>query len=60
MSKKVYSQSDPRIPIESCDACGNATGRAGKSEDSLYCADCGDGPFCENCFDTHMDNHNQI
>lgn len=33
---------------ELCCKCGEATGRAGKDEDSLYTDD--DGPFCEDCF----------
>lgn len=38
------------MKIEQCTICGNATGRAGKCEDSIY-DDNGNGPFCEECFD---------
>ena len=55
--RKVYKQS--QAPLEMCWECGEPTGKAGANEDSLYCAECGDGPFCEQCFNTHMDNHNQ-
>jgi len=34
---------------EICFLCGDATGRAGRAEDSLY-NDAGSGPFCESCF----------
>lgn len=54
---KVYRQSV--APLETCCECDTPTGKAGENEDSLYCADCGDGPFCAKCFDIHMDNHNQ-
>ena len=36
-------------PYELCCVCGEATGRAGKAEDSLYIDE--DGPFCEECYD---------
>ena len=33
--------------IERCIECDEPTGRAGKYDDSLYCDECGEGPFCE-------------
>jgi len=42
------------LPIERCCYCNDATGRAGKGEDSLYCEHCDAGPFCGECFDEHM------
>jgi len=35
--------------IETCCKCGEATGRAGKGEDSIYCDECDAGPFCMDC-----------
>ena len=35
---------------EMCCDCGYPTGRAGKSEDSIYSAE-GAGPFCPDCWD---------
>ena len=29
------------------------------TEIERYCAECGDGPFCEKCFDIHMDEYNK-
>jgi len=43
-----------RTDDEMCCDCENPTGRAGKEEDSLYCPACGDGPFCETCYDVHI------
>ena len=39
--------------LEYCLACGEPTGRAGRGEDSIYCDDCGSGPFCEECHEQH-------
>lgn len=36
------------LPIETCIKCDEATGRAGRADDSLYIDD--DGPFCWDCF----------
>jgi len=39
---------------EICSECGQATGKAGKTEDSLYIAPDGYpeiGPLCEECYD---------
>lgn len=41
--------------IELCCRCDEPTGNAGKYDDSLYCEYCGEGPYCEKCFDQHMD-----
>ena len=38
------------LKYEYCCECGNKTGCAGKSDDSLYLED-GRGPFCEPCYD---------
>ena len=35
--------------IERCTICGDPTGKAGPSEDSLFLAD-DTGPVCEECF----------
>lgn len=40
---------------ERCVGCGALTGRVGPSGDVLYCQDCHDGPFCEDCFSYHPD-----
>ncbi len=36
-------------PLEYCYNCNSPTGRAGRSEDSLYLGDI--GPLCEVCYD---------
>lgn len=41
-------------PFEYCCLCQEATGRAGRHDDSLYCDDCDAGPFCEVCDDGHV------
>lgn len=38
----------PGCTLEYCCQCNQATGRAGRSEDSLYCED--EGPFCWDCW----------
>lgn len=38
--------------LERCCNCDEPTGRAGRADDSLYC-ECGEGPFCEDCWDEH-------
>jgi hypothetical protein len=40
--------------VEMCSVCDQPTGYAGIAEDSLYCEYCGEGPFCDTCYDTHM------
>ena len=35
-------------PLEHCHFCGDATGRAGIADDSIYLGTI--GPFCENCY----------
>lgn len=45
---------DGKPKIESCIACCEPTGRAGKGEDSIYFGDV--GPFCESCKDD-IQNH---
>ena len=50
---KIQTKENEMRPIEICINCDEATGRAGKFEDSLYEYDdkIGDiGPFCETCF----------
>ena len=37
--------------LERCYACDEPTGRAGRADDSLFCAECDAGPFCEECWD---------
>ena len=48
-------------PLEMCDVCDDATGRAGRGEDSIYCSACEDdganvpsGPFCSECYSDHI------
>ncbi len=38
----------PGCTLEYCCNCGDATGKAGKGDGSLYTDD--DGPFCYKCF----------
>jgi len=38
-----------------CTECGELTARAGS--DSLYCKECGAGPFCEACYIAHGGEH---
>ena len=37
--------------VEMCERCDEPTGRAGESDDSIYCDNCERGPFCEDCVD---------
>lgn len=46
----------PEEILEHCISCDLPTGRAGNDEDSLYCPECSEGPFCEGCFDDHRIN----
>ena len=39
----------PGTTLEHCCECGEATGRAGIGEDSLYYED-GRGPYCQDCY----------
>jgi len=39
-------------PLEDCCVCDEATGRAGRGDDSIYC-NCGAGPFCVDCWRGH-------
>lgn len=36
----------PGTTLEMCIECGEATGKAGRGEDSLYCGVCDEGPYC--------------
>ena len=38
-----------------CTECGELTARSGS--DSLYCRECGAGPFCDACFIAHGGEH---
>lgn len=38
-----------------CTECGELTARSGS--DSLYCKECGAGPFCDACYTTHGGEH---
>ena len=42
---------------EKCCICNEITGRKGTDIDSLYCYydGCEQGPFCEKCFDKHIE-----
>jgi hypothetical protein len=35
--------------MELCANCDGPTRRAGRGEDSIYCVNCGFGPFCPTC-----------
>jgi len=41
--------------LEYCYNCDDVTGRAGRSEDSIYCDEHDLGPFCEDCYETHTE-----
>ena len=43
----------PGCTLEECCKCDEATGRAGKGEDSIYCDECEQGPFCSECWGKH-------
>ncbi len=43
------------MELERCVACDDFTGHAGSADDSLFC-DCGDGPFCCDCWCDHVDD----
>lgn len=43
----------PGCTLEYCCDCGEATGCAGKGEDSRYCGSCETGPFCWGCWKAH-------
>lgn len=38
---------------EMCVNCDRPTGRAGRGDDSLYCEECDEGPFCAECWAEH-------
>jgi formylmethanofuran dehydrogenase subunit E len=38
-----------------CTECGELTARSGS--DSLYCKECGAGPFCDACYIAHGGAH---
>jgi hypothetical protein len=42
-------------PLETCCRCDEPTGKAGAFEDSLYCTTCWNGPFCEGCYEQHVE-----
>lgn len=46
---KIVNSRYPGLTLEYCCECGEATGNAGKGEDSLYTED-DEGPFCWECF----------
>jgi hypothetical protein len=43
--------------LEYCYECDFTTGKAGIADDSLYCGQCGEGPFCEECYERHIFDH---
>lgn len=43
----------PGCTLEECCECDEPTGRAGKGEDSIYCDECEEGPFCSECWAKH-------
>jgi hypothetical protein len=38
---------------EHCYLCDELTSKAGAADDSVYCDECGAGPFCDECFVGH-------
>ncbi len=46
----------PGETLEYCALCDEATGRAGRGEDSIFCDECEDGPFCTDCWADHPHN----
>lgn len=42
------------MDYEYCWICGDATGKAGLGDGSIYDDD-GDGPYCENCYGEYLD-----
>ena len=47
---------------EKCCICNEITGRKGTDIDSLYCYydGCEQGPFCEECFDKHIEKEKKF
>jgi hypothetical protein len=41
-------ETPPDVIVEECYICGDATGRAGRDEDSLFAGEI--GPYCEDCW----------
>lgn len=41
------------MEYELCFVCGDETGRAGRGDDSIYCDECDEGPFCLGCYELH-------
>ena len=42
--------------LTKCESCGDhlqETDLDPDTQDPYYCGDCGDGPFCETCFEDH-------
>lgn len=52
---KVFSQ-DNHPRVETCEYCGEETGKAGPGEDSIYDND-GNGPYCEECYHKAQDEN---
>ena len=48
------------MELELCCNCQKATGKAGAGDDSLYCRGCGEGPFCEYCYDVHEEERKRV
>ena len=43
----------PGATDERCCMCGNPTGNAGRGNGSIFCDECGEGPFCRDCWNEH-------
>lgn len=41
--------------LEYCCVCDEPIGNAGRGEGTLYCEFCGGGPYCESCYDEHLE-----
>ena len=49
----MTDMSDETRPPEMCCECDEATGHAGRGEDSRYCDVCDTGPLCDACAQGH-------
>ena len=43
------------VKYEICSVCEDRTGKAGRYDDSLFCCETGEGPFCDECWMNHKE-----
>ena len=48
------------LSYEECFICNDLTGRSGEGEDSLYCDECDNGPYCPDCFRKHHKSDTKV